>query len=321
MPDEYIRSLARKWQEGTATEEEIKLLLQWYGKEEEDGEDVVEDTEAKNRIRTNIWKVIQVRRSRKIVYLRMAAAAAAAVLLVTGGISYMYRSETIARPEKQQVEIYVPKTQRNKIQLPDGSVVWLNADSYLQYRINKREREVILEGEGFFDVVQKADSPFIVKAGRYVTTVLGTSFNIKAYKGEATVAITVASGKIQVQDEHKRKTVLTSNRQITLAEQPVNDEVVVERTVKATAYNAWIEGTFETNNGSFEEIANTLGRRYNVTFYFEQESLKKCTFMASFDSTATLPRILGLLCRINNSTYRISEDNKEVYISGEGCHE
>lgn len=318
MPDNYIRSLARKWQEGIATEEEIKILLRWYGKEDEEEEGVAEDKETKDRIRANIGRIVRTTPVRK-TYRHIAWLAAATVLLLSG-IWYVYRNDRAEKPALQQVEVYVPRMQRNKVMLPDGSVVWLNADSRLQYRVNNRQREVTLEGEGFFDVTQKTDSPFVVKAGKSVTTVLGTSFNIKAYKGESTISITVASGKIQVQDEHSRKTVLTSNKQIKLEKLPVNDEkVVVEKTVKAAAYNAWIDGTFETNNGTFEEIANALGRRYDVTFHFEQESLRRCTFMASFDSTATLPRILELLCKINNSTYHISNDNREVYISGEGC--
>ncbi|SFO23818.1 FecR family protein [Chitinophaga sp. YR627] len=276
MSDDYIRSIAHKWLAGTATEEETAVLMQWYGKEEE-------------------------KKYKPVWWIGIAA-----TILLTAGVWWI-----IQKPEGRRMAVYVPREQQNRIVLPDSSIVWLNADSKLQYREDTLSREVTLTGEGFFDV-SKRTQPFIVKAGKCITTVLGTSFNIKAYNNEA-VAITVASGKIQVQDEKQHISILTANKQITL------EKTTVERTVNATVAHAWIHGRFEIDNETFETVANNLSRKYGVTFHFENEALRKCTFIASFDEHATLERILGLLCKINNSTYRISEDQQEVYISGQGC--
>ncbi|SHM19006.1 FecR family protein [Chitinophaga sp. CF418] len=288
MPDDYIHELARKWLAGTATEEEINILMQWYGKEEMDAIGN-EDSPRKRHLSTVWW---------------MAAA-----VVIAAGIWALYPK----RDEKKLV-VYVPREQQNRIVLPDSSVVWLNADSKLQYNDGAQRREVMLSGEAFFDV-KKGARPFVVKAGNSITTVLGTSFNIKAYSGEPTL-ITVASGKIRVEDEKKHITVLTANKQITLEKQTDSS---AERTVNATVYHAWINGGFEVNNETFESIANMLSRKYDVAFHFENDALKKCTFIASFDEHTPMERILELLCKINNSTYRISQDKKEIYISGEGC--
>ncbi|PSL33435.1 FecR family protein [Chitinophaga ginsengisoli] len=288
MPDDYIHELARKWLAGTATEEEINILMQWYGKEEMD---IVRDEDRpRRRHLSTVWWM-------------------AAAVIIAVGIWALYPKQV----EKKLI-VYVPKQQQNRIVLPDSSIVWLNADSKLQYTDGPQRREVTLSGEAFFDV-KKADKPFVVKAGGSTTTVLGTSFNIKAYNGEPT-AITVASGKIRVEDERKHITILTANKQITLKE--VTDSTA-ERTVNATVYHAWIKGGFEVNNETFESIANMLSRKYDVAFHFENDALKKCTFIASFDEHTSMERILELLCKINNSTFRISQDKKEVYISGEGC--
>lgn len=276
MSDDYIRFLARKWLAGTATEEETAALMQWYGREEE-------------KKHKPVWWI-----------------GIAATILLTAGVWWV-----VQKPDGRRMAVYVPREQQNRIVLPDSSIVWLNADSKLQYREDTLSREVTLTGEGFFDV-SKRTKPFVVKAGKCITTVLGTSFNIKAYNNEA-VAITVASGKIQVQDEKQHISILTANKQITL------EKTTVERTVNATVAHAWIHGRFEIDNETFETVANNLSRKYGVTFHFENEALRKCTFIASFDEYATLERILGLLCRINNSTYRISEDQQEVYISGQSC--
>ena len=288
MPDDHIHELARKWLAGTATEEEINILMQWYGKEEMDI--VRNEYNPRRRHLSTVWWM-------------------AAAVMIAAGIWALYPKKA----EKKLV-VYVPREQQNRIVLPDSSIVWLNADSKLQYNDGPQTREVTLNGEAFFDV-KKAARPFIVKAGGSTTTVLGTRFNIKAYSGEPT-AITVASGKIRVEDERKHITILTANKQITLKE---TTDSTAERTVNATVYHAWIQGGFEVNNETFESVANMLSRKYNVAFHFENDALKKCTFIASFDEHTPMDRILELLCKINNSTFRISLDQKEVYISGEGC--
>ncbi|SDE97849.1 FecR family protein [Chitinophaga filiformis] len=288
MPDDYIHELARKWLAGTATAEEINILMQWYGKEEMDL--VRNEDNPRRRRLSSVWWM-------------------AAAVMIAAGIWALYPKKA----EKKLV-VYVPREQQNKIVLPDSSIVWLNADSKLQYNDGPQSREVTLSGEAFFDV-KKAARPFVVKAGGSTTTVLGTRFNIKAYSGEPT-AITVASGKIRVEDERKHITILTANKQITLKE---TTDSTAERTVNATVYHAWIQGGFEVNNETFESVANMLSRKYNVAFHFENDALKKCTFIASFDEHTPMDRILELLCKINNSTFRISQDKKEVYISGEGC--
>jgi transmembrane sensor len=290
MPDDYIRDLARKWLAGTATEEEINILMQWYGKEEMD---MVRDIDhPRKRHLSTVWWM-------------------AAAIIIAAGVWALY-----PKPVEKKLTIYVPREQQNRIVLPDSTIVWLNADSKLLYNEGPSQREVTLSGEAFFDV-KHATRPFVVKAGGSTTTVLGTRFNIKAYSGEPT-AITVASGKIRVEDEQKHITVLTANKQITL-EQTIDS--TIERTVNAPAYHAWINGGFEVNNETFDAIANMLNRKYDVTFHFENEALKRCTFIASFDEHASMERILELLCKINNSTFRISQDEKDVYISGEGCNQ
>lgn len=321
MPDEYIRSLAQKWLAGEATAEEVKILLQWY-EDADTGLDIMPASEgSEERIRERIMMHIPQGEITpapvRVFYARTWFKAAAGIILLAG-MWYGYERTHSVKQDRRVVEVYVPKEQRNRIVLPDSSVVWLNADSKLQYRENEQEhtREVVLDGEAFFDIKQDAGKPFIVKAGKSITTVLGTSFNIKAYKKDGNVQITVATGKVQVQDEMKRLTVLTPNKQIRLKEK---QDVAIETSVNAAISNAWIDGAFEINNETFDAVANTLSRKYNVSFHFENESLRKCTFIAGFDKHASLHRVLELLCKINNSAFSISEDQKEVYITGEGC--
>jgi ferric-dicitrate binding protein FerR (iron transport regulator) len=304
MSRETIQELAEKWLNGTATPAEIERLQQWYH-DREAMPTPVPDAEMAERIRRNI----SVGRKRPS-YKWISAAAASVLLLITAG--YYYNTNTPVR----QMAVYVPREHQNRLLLPDSSEVWLNADSKLTYNETDNKREVTLEGEAFFNIKQAAGRPFVVKAGPCTATVLGTSFNIKAYKNDPKVLITVATGKVQVQDQHQQLKVLTANKQIAL--EPITG-AIKENQVNAVVYKAWIDGSFEVNNETFEEVANRLSRKYDVDIHFENPSLAHCTFLASFDQAANLPFILSMLCKINNSTFSISEDKREVTISGSGC--
>jgi ferric-dicitrate binding protein FerR (iron transport regulator) len=305
MSEENMHHLAKKWLEGTATEAEIKRLHEWYHDKEEAAVPMPDPT-MEARIKKEISSFIAPKRS-----FAWAAIAASIMLLIAAWSLFRHPGK-----ETNMVQVYVPREHRDHLRLPDSSEVWLNADSKLSYHEQNGKRTVTLEGEAFFSIKSAAGRPFIVEAGKTTITVLGTSFNIKAYKNDPKVLITVATGKVQVQDNRKAPAILTANKQITL--EPITGEIK-QKEVNAIVYKSWIDGKFEVNNESFEEIANRLSRKYNVTFHFEHPEMLQCTFLASFDSNATLPLILNMLCRINNSTYTISEDKKEIYISGNGC--
>ncbi|WPQ63166.1 DUF4974 domain-containing protein [Chitinophaga sancti] len=303
MSKENIQELAGKWLNGTATPAEIQRLQEWY-QARETMPTPVPDAEMGVRIREGI----QIGPRRKSVkWVRIAAAV---LLLFAAGYHY-YKA-----PVTRQMAVYVPREHQNRLLLPDSSEVWLNADSKLTYNETDNKRVVTLEGEAFFNIKQAAGRPFVVKAGPCTATVLGTSFNIKAYKNDPKVLITVATGKVQVEDQHQQLKVLTANKQIAL--EPITG-AIREKKVNAVVYKAWIDGSFEVNNETFEEVANRLSRKYDVDIHFENPALAHCTFLASFDQAANLPFILSMLCKINNSTFSISEDKREVTISGSGC--
>ncbi|SFW47342.1 FecR family protein [Chitinophaga sancti] len=306
MSGENIQELAEKWLNGTATPAEIQRLQEWYH-EQEAMLTPVPDAEMGARIRRGI----EIGR-RPGMPFKWIGVAAAVLLLMIGGYHY-YNRPVLQR----QMAVYVPREHQNRLLLPDSSEVWLNADSKLTYNETDNQRVVMLEGEAFFNIKQAAGRPFVVKAGPCTATVLGTSFNIKAYKNDPKVLITVATGKVQVQDQHQQLKVLTANKQIALES---ITGAIREKQVNAVVYKAWIDGSFEVNNETFEEVANRLSRKYGVDIHFDNSALAHCTFLASFDQAANLPFILSMLCKINNSTFSISEDKREVTISGSGCN-
>jgi transmembrane sensor len=125
--------------------------------------------------------------NRKRKWFWIAGAAAAAITAV---LSFTFFSTTkVVKPTRQAENTVSTKAgSKSKIQLPDGTQVWLNADSKLEYNenFNVKLREVKLSGEAFFDVVKNKDKPFVIHTSQMDVKVLGTAFNVRSYPDEAT---------------------------------------------------------------------------------------------------------------------------------------
>jgi len=101
-------------------------------------------------------------------------------------------------------ELLIGKGEEYQLVLSDGTRVWLNSETSLKFPVQftHNKREVILEGEAFFEVTKNPNAPFIVKTGQMDVEVLGTSFNVSAYKDEATVQATLVEGKVKVSSQY-----------------------------------------------------------------------------------------------------------------------
>lgn len=206
--------------------------------------------------------------------------------------------------------------ERRMIALPDGSSVWLNRDSKLDYSLtfSGNKREVTLTGEAFFDIRHDEQRPFIIYSGQVKTTVLGTAFNIRAFPDEKSVTVTVARGKVLVQDEDKHESILLANQQISII--PAENKLV-QQNAKADSVADWIHQDLILDNITFDEAATIIEEKYTVEVNFQNENLKGCTFTSTFLQEASLEQMLTAICIVNRATFRI--ENQKVFIYGEGC--
>ena len=133
----------------------------------------------------------------------------AALLIIIGAAALAYfRFQESAAPSL--LEKATAANEKTMLQLADGSQVWLNANSRLKYPkvFEGKVREVILEGEAFFDIAKDPEHPFIIRAQETITKVLGTSFNVRAVAGEKEVSVVVTEGKVAfAAEEGTKKTV------------------------------------------------------------------------------------------------------------------
>lgn len=311
---------------GTATEAEQSLLDDFYRHHLAQSQQEWAFTE-KERIRVEVFEslnraidedVLQQRRARFGRIWRVAASIA--VVLAVGLGLYFTR---FAAKEIQYLTITTQRGEQKTVTLPDGSRIWLNAESSIIYPAQftaSETRNVQLTGEAFFDVVRDEAKPFTIRSGDLLTTVLGTSFNIRSYTDDRAIVVTVATGKVKIegvngQDQKTGGELLVPGEQGLYNKQSAS----ISRTqVKLEKYLTWKEGTILLEGVSLKDATDILSRWYDAEFVFKNPALETCTIDGKFRNDK-LVNILENLRFLLGIEYRIEEGNK-VIIDGESCH-
>lgn len=173
-----------------------------------------------------------------------AAVAAAVILAVFIGFRWYGSNEQREQLAGQLNEISTRPGSKSKVQLPDGSVVWLNAGSKLTYDkdFGVELREVTLTGEGFFDVTKNKEKPFIINTNSIRIKVLGTAFNVKAYP----------------EDKHTETSLIRGSIEVTIRSRP-NDKIILSPSEKLVVENdiATVESTEKNQHRKTGNIART----------------------------------------------------------------
>jgi len=200
-----------------------------------------------------------------------------------------------------EILLSTPKGGRYEVTLPDGTKVYLNSASSLHYNsdFNKKERIVTVEGEAYFEVAQNKNRPFIVKSRGQAIRVLGTAFNINAYKDEPVVSTTLVAGKVKVSREEGTQSVLLQpGQQSRLGEKQLNIKTVDTETVIS-----WKNNVFDFQNATLREVMRQLSRWYNVEV--DMESLPKETFYATIPRDVKLSAVLAALEETGRLRFKI----------------
>ncbi len=279
------------------------------------------DDEASNEILKNIHQRIQIPKQAfpiRSLLVKIAVAASVAVVFCTG---YLFRKQldNWIDPVKYE-ETAALKGEIKLIQLVDGTNIWLNADSRISYpdKFKENTREVTLTGEAYFKVSHDNNKPFIIHSGKINTVVLGTSFNIKAYKEDNTIKVTVVIGKVGVLakgNAAKHPAVLLSpNMQAVFTK--TTGTLVNQTLADASLITGWQQGKLQYRNTPLPEVLADLQRKYNVVIKADK-NLMNCTLYADFNNLP-LQKVLKLLGALINA-HVVKEDNS-YRLKGKGCN-
>ncbi|WP_367387851.1 FecR family protein [Lewinella sp. LCG006] len=247
-------------------------------------------------------------------YRRWMAAAAIALLLVAG---WWWMQPSVP----SAIIASTLNDEQSELTLPDGTSVWLNENTYLTYEEVNGERRVQLAGEAFFDVATDSLQPFRIYAGEAITTVLGTSFNIRAYPEDAEVEVSVKEGKVAL--ETKTKAPETENAVQKVELLPGDKGVFVKETAaistkeeEAKNSTAWKDGKLDFENVPLAEAIKVMERYYEVDIELTTEGIGKCLFNGKYDNVT----LEDLLEAVEFSMELQLEENKGVYrLAGEAC--
>lgn len=230
--------------------------------------------------------------------------AAAVLVLVLGAGAVWWR---MAAPGKGDIASLYHKNQvstkngsRSKIEMPDGSTVWLNGGSKLTYTegFSQGHREVCLQGEAFFDIKKDPGHPFLIQTRQVIIKVLGTSFNVRAYRNEGQTTTTLIQGKVDIQfkDDPEKHIFLGANEKLTVIDNMGHRNLHAKRQLKYKITDivpdtvsgippediAWVSNKLVFKNETFREVAFKMERWYDVKFIFKSKSLENEMLTGAF---------------------------------------
>jgi transmembrane sensor len=273
--------------------------------------------------------------SRKWVKQWLIPLAGMLIILLAGLVlNYSSRKNPVKNQPVAINSIVTKYGNKSKVNLPDGSHVWLNAGSRLDYAstdFNSKGREVYLSGEAYFDIVHNASRPFIVRSGNMQVKVLGTAFNIKAYPEEDNMETSLIKGSVEITIKNRpddiyilrpnEKLVISNERPLKKTEgisfKPgiINDggDIVALKKVDYTAAEkmvyetAWVQNKLVFRSEKFGYLAVKMERWYGVRIRFRDEQKEELMFTGIF-TTETILQALNAMRVVHSFHYTIEDD-------------
>ena len=229
-------------------------------------------------------------------YLSRIAAILFIPLLIASGVLLNRQLNLMKNQQFAMQEISNPSGVRSQVILPDGSTVWLNAESTIKFKVpfDKQSRDVSLSGEAFFDVRKNPNVPFVVSTGAVNVRVLGTRFNCRAFDDEDNISIVLAEGRVNL---------ITKGEKIdTDVNMNPGDRAVFDKTSNHTKvssekiekYIAWHDGKLVFDDALMPEVAAQISRWFGVEVVITDPKINNYRITTTFENES-LHQVLELL--------------------------
>ncbi len=225
-----------------------------------------------------------------------------------GVLTYKKASRTTATHE-----LIIPRGGKFSLILEDGTKVWINSESSLKYPATfaKNNRTVHLTGEAYFDVTEDPDRPFMVITDEQTVSVLGTEFNVSAYKDQKTEHTTLVEGKVAARHLRSKHVVtLTPGDQLLVNKV---DRSYKRSKVDTFVYSGWKDDLFVFENESLGRMLNTLSRWYDVEVFYNNPQASEIKFTGEIERYESFENILKLIEKTNAVTFEVK--NRTVIVN------
>ena len=311
------KDLLYRFFEGHASLEDMKVVKEWAGASEENAGLLRRERKLFNAMilaghsrRTDIQRM----RNRRNYFIREFLKIASVIVITVSVTAVLFSiGKDNGGMYLAMQTITVPAGQRVNLDLPDGSNVWLNAGTTMQYPVSfmTDKREVILDGEAYFEVAHNEKSPFVVHTSTLDVEVLGTKFNVEAYSKKAVFEASLMQGKIRVKSplNEKAAVVLLPNYKTILKD----GRLVVSKIDDYNVYR-WKEGLYCFKSKPFIQIMEDLERYYDMKIQVDKKSIESVALTGKFRISDGLDYALRVLQKDVSFTYRRDKDNDVIYI-------
>jgi len=222
----------------------------------------------------------------------------------------VYQAEATGQEQAVQNTVTTPKGGQYKIILPDGTNVWLNAASSITYPtvFKGADREVTLNGEGYFEVAKNKAMPFRVKSALQTVEVLGTHFNINTYADEAQVKTTLLEGSVKVISA-ANSTLIVPGEQAVIERD--GNGAISKQQVNLDKEVAWKNGVFSFADEDIREVMRQVSRWYDIDVVYEGDMPRE-KFFGEISRSSNLADVFRIL-ELNNMKFVV--EGKTVKVS------
>lgn len=235
----------------------------------------------------------------------------AAIVTLTLALNHLYQVYQEQEAFTSMNTISVPAGQRTHVTLPDGTHVWLNARTTLQYptHFSRKRRTVHLEGEAFFDVTSNPKKPFIVQAGDYHIEVLGTQFDVEAYPDMEAFETTLMKGSVKVSSP-QQSILLKPKHKVYMKE----GQLHVASVEDFDPYR-WKEGLICFKDEQFPVIMKEFEKYYGIRIRINNPNVLKFSYTGKFRQADGVDYALRVLQRDIHFAYQKNNDEELIYIN------
>ncbi len=319
--------------EGNPTKKDWIELKEWLKntdnkKELEEYEGIWNATEIiKNKRNLNIddsWEKLEnklnFKSKNKVKFLNLPIVKIAAIIIISFGLGIFINSITTNYKagliSEINTKISTPLGSKTNLTLPDGSKVWLNSVSSIQYSNNfiQNTREVTIEGEAYFEVTKNKNIPFIVQTSHINIKVHGTSFNVKSFKNDNIIEATLVEGSIEILGKTRKsgKSIFLEPNYKACYNKENNKLQVKNVESEIALYTAWRNNQLIFKNEPLESLILKLERWYGLNIEVKNSDLLQLRFSGSF-TNETAEQAINALKLSSNFEYSIVKNKVNIY--------
>lgn len=209
--------------------------------------------------------------------------------------------------------VYVPAGQRAQLDMPDGTKVWVNANSTIKYPtlFSKDERRVLLDGEAYFEVAKDESKPFYVESDKATIKVLGTHFNVSDYKTLNTYSASLLEGKVNVCFKGVKAGIITLDPYECVVK---NGNSIVKKTFSNEDFLFWRKGIYSFEDCSFKEVIAQLETYYDVKIKILNPEVNDYRISGKCRQRDGIEGFLKPLQKLHHFTYEKDERENTIII-------